>query len=259
MIHFQNICLLITHYNRSKSLERLLASLHQIGCSFGEVLIADDGSKKEHIDYIELELSNLYSFRLVKSPVNKGLGHNLNLGQTAVTKPFVLYIQEDFEPSADFPQMLQLSEQYMQEDERIDMTRFFAHYRYPYLKPFVRDERFSISYFSYIARRYDKIYNYSDLPHLRRKDFAKKFGKFREGIAGDRTEYWMCISFIKKRGVVLFYNDFRALFQHVNNDAEPSTMSRKRLSTSQNFFVKSLRLIYRQLRYNYDIFLTKIR
>lgn len=258
MIHFQNICLLITHYNRSKSLERLLASLQQIGASFGEVLIADDGSKKEHIDYIELELRKLYSFRLLKSPVNKGLGHNLNLGQTAVTKPFVLYIQEDFQPSANFPQVLQLSEQYMQEDASIDMARFFAHYRYPYLKPFSKDERFSISYFSYMAIRYDKIYNYSDLPHLRRKDFPVKFGRFREGIDGDRTEYWMCISFMKKRGVVLFYNDHKALFKHINSNSEPSTMLRKQLSTSQSFFIKLLRTIYRQIRYNYDIFLRRI-
>lgn len=259
MIHFQNICLLITHYNRSKSLERLLASLQQVGCSFGELIIADDGSKKEHIEYIELELSKLYSFRIVKSPVNKGLGHNLNIGQAAATKPFILYIQEDFEPSSAFPQVLQLSEQYMQEDSSIDMTRFFAHYRYPYLKPFTKDDRFSISYFSYTATRYDKIYNYSDLPHLKRKDFSQKFGKFREGIAGDRTEYWMCISFMKKRGVVLFYNDYKALFTHANSDSEPSTMLRKQLSTSQNLFIKLLRTIYRQIRYNYDIFLKKIR
>ena len=54
-----------------------------------------------------------------------------------------------------------------------------------------------------------KIYQYSDHPHLRKSSFLTKFGRYQEGIKGDKTEYNMCVSFIKNKGKGLFFNEFR--------------------------------------------------
>src|SRR5581483_5614559 len=93
--YFPSVTLLITHYNRSSSLERLLAHFRQLGCTFGEIIVADDASKPEHIDKIK-SLQPLYLFRLLTVPQNGGLGRNLNRGQDAVKTPYTLYVQEDF-------------------------------------------------------------------------------------------------------------------------------------------------------------------
>ncbi len=105
MAPFSTVTLLITHYNRSKSLERLLSAFKQWDCVFGDVVVSDDGSKPEHIEYLEA-LQQKYPFRLVKTPVNKGLGNNINKGQDAVTTPYTLYVQEDFIPTDLFRERL---------------------------------------------------------------------------------------------------------------------------------------------------------
>ncbi len=52
-MHFPDITLLITHYNRSSSLERLLAAMQRTQCSFGEIIVSDDGSKPEYQEQLE--------------------------------------------------------------------------------------------------------------------------------------------------------------------------------------------------------------
>src|ERR1700740_3521524 len=66
---FPDTTLLITHYNRSASLERLLASFRALDCNFSEVLVSDDGSKPEQLEKLR-SLQPVYSFRLVTSPKN---------------------------------------------------------------------------------------------------------------------------------------------------------------------------------------------
>ena len=82
---FNNVSLLITHYNRSRSLERLLKTFSNQHIHFGEIIVSDDGSKQEHLDLIHY-LQQQYHFRLVTTPVNKGLGNNINKGQDAVIR-----------------------------------------------------------------------------------------------------------------------------------------------------------------------------
>ncbi len=47
---FPNVTLLITHYNRSGSLERLLNAFEKLNCSFENIVVSDDGSKAFHIE-----------------------------------------------------------------------------------------------------------------------------------------------------------------------------------------------------------------
>ena len=252
--HFKDVTLLVTHYNRSSSLENLLQSFHNLGCVFDDIVVSDDGSKPEHQAYLK-KIQSQYPFRLITTPKNKGLGNNLNKGQDAVTTPYTLYVQEDFTPSEVFPTSFGDALEIMNERKDFDIVRFYAYSAYPYLKAFRKG--FSEMLIKPWYADYMKVYYYSDHPHLRRSNFFTKFGRYPEGIKGDRTEYRMCISFIQKKGKGLFYNEFTRLFTQDNSEAEPSTMSRKSWTTSKNRLISFARFGYRQLRYNYDMLFAK--
>ena len=251
---FDNVTLLITHFNRSNSLKRLLSAFHDLNCSFAAIVVSDDSSQAVHFQALK-SLQRQYNFQLVTSTSNRGLANNLNKGQDAVQTPYTLYIQEDFVPQPSFVPKLQESVAFMQQDNTLDIVRFYAYFMYPYLRPF--KSGFSEMVFSPWAANYNKIYCYSDHPHLRRSTFLDKFGRYVEGIKGDRAEYRMCISFLQKKGKALFYNDYESLLIQENDAQEPSTMKRAEWTQHQNPFVIIVRYIYRQIRYNYDIrFLT---
>src|SRR3954470_21752118 len=92
---FTGVTLLITHYNRSRSLERLLDAFRDLNCTFEATVVSDDASKPEHLDKVRA-MQATYDFHLVTTPENKGHGHSINKGQDAVTTPYTLYVQEDF-------------------------------------------------------------------------------------------------------------------------------------------------------------------
>lgn len=250
MYSFPQISLLITHFNRAKSLENLLRKFGALSCSFGEIIVSDDGSDYENLKYIERLMSD-YKFRLVTSSQNMGLGHNLNKGQDTVGKQYTLYVQEDFEPTEEFPSRLESAFSFMEADTKLDLVRFYAYFPFPYLNHF--DEHFSRMEIKPYGSNYNKIYCYSDHPHLRRSTFLEKFGRYSEGLKGDRTEYNMCLSFIKKKGQALFYNEFQTLFFQKNSVDEPSTMKRAAWRRSSNVLISIVRHIYRQVKYNLDL------
>lgn len=252
--NFDTVTLLITHYNRTDSLKQLLESFDNLACHFNEIVVSDDCSNAFHQQQLAL-LQAQFSFRLITTPVNKGLGNNINKGQDAVTSPHTLYIQEDFVPAVEFPLVLSKSLAMMDHNKDLDIVRFYAYLRYPYLRPF-RDG-FSEMYVPGFAADYHKIYYYSDHPHLRRSSFFSRFGRYAEGIKGDKTEYSMCISFLQKKGKGLFYDAYQSLFSQENSEDEPSTMTRGSLTTSNNIFIKIVRDVYRQIKYNYDILFSK--
>lgn len=248
---FKGITLLVTHYNRSHSLERLLDNFKSLHCHFEDIVVSDDGSQPEHLSKLK-DLQKDFPFRLITTHKNKGLGHNLNKGQDAVRTPFTLYVQEDFIPKPLFPLRLRESYAFLQEREDLDIVRYYAYFKYPYLKPF--RSGFSEILFSpwpwYWG--YRKFYVYSDHPHLRRSSFFQKFGRYAEGIKPDMTEYKMMMSFLTKRGKALFYDDFKALFDQKNSEAEPSTIKRKYWQESSNMAVTAVRNLYRHLKFNLD-------
>lgn len=248
---FPQVSLLVTHYNRSKSLERLLDSFNDIKCQFGEIVVSDDGSEPYHLEYLN-ELQKQFSFKLITTPENRGLGNNINKGQEAVTKSFTLYVQEDFVPQLKFKEALTAALDYMKTRPSLDMVRFYAYFKYPYLESL--GDGFGKMIFKLIYPGYLKFYAYSDHPHLRRSSFLEKFGKYSEGDKGDVTEYKMMLSFLKNGGEGLFYEDYKSLFHQVNSSTEPSTMigTRNYWRESNNFLVRSLRHIYRHVKFNLD-------
>lgn len=250
MYNFSQITLLVTHFNRSRSLENLLQSFEALNCIFADIVISDDGSKHEHLHYINV-LKTKYPIRVIQAVQNKGLGNNINKGQDEVRTPYTLYVQEDFEALPIFPQKLADSFKFMEDDRSLDIIRFWAYSPYPYLEPVGKG--FSEMKIKPFATDYTKIYCYGDTPHLRRSNFFERFGRYAEGLSGDRTEYKMCISFIQNKGRGLFYNECRNLFTHENSPSEPSTMVRVSWRQGNNWLLKRVRNIYRQVKYNYDI------
>jgi len=251
MYTFPQVSLLITHYNRSESLSNLLHSYQKLGCGFGEIVVSDDGSRIEHLDKLKL-LQKEFSFKLITTPVNRGLGHNINKGEDAVTKAYTLYVQEDFEPASNFPEKFTEALELMDANRKLDIVKFYAYYAYPYLRPF--NSNYSEMYLPPLGTDYTKIYFYTDHPHLRRSTFFQKFGRYPEGIKGDLTEYKMCISFLQNKGQGLFYNDFSNLFFQRNSAEEPSTMTRQSWKQKNGPIIRMVRYCYRQAKYNYDIF-----
>jgi len=250
---FDDVTLLITHYNRSRSLGRLLAAFRRLDCRFGDIVVSDDGSRPEHLAQVQA-LQEEYGFRLVTTQVNKGLGNNINKGQDAVTTPYTLYVQEDFEPSGIFPGHFADALQFMEESRDLDIVRLYAYFPYPAMKP--RGKGFSGMIYRWWNMNHIKVYMYSDHPHLRRSSFFEKFGRYREGIPPDATEYSMAVAFLQHKGKGLFYNDFTTLFYQKNEADEPSTIGRADWRQSRNPLVLLLRevyLKYRLLKVSWDI------
>lgn len=246
-ILFKDITLLVTHYNRSRSLERLLEAFTERNIKFGDIVVSDDCSKPNHQAYIQT-LQSKFSFRLISGSVNKGLGHNLNKGQEAVNTPLTLYIQEDFIPAPDFVNQLTNALEIMEEREDMDMVRFYAYTQYPHLKEYKNG--FSEMEFKFWSFNYKKYYYYSDHPHLSRSNFLEKFGRYKEGVKGDQTEYHMMMSFLQKKGKAMFYQDYQGLLKQENNAAEPSTMKRNFWRESNHPLVGFARELYRYMKFN---------
>ncbi|MFZ4520404.1 MAG: glycosyltransferase [Bacteroidales bacterium] len=250
---FGEISLLITHYNRSVSLERLLKSFEERHIRFNEIVVSDDGSQPGHISYLE-NLKSRYGIRLVLAEKNGGLANNINKGQRAVTSPFTLYVQEDFIPTERFVKTLTDGLKLMKEDPGVDLVRFYAYRKHPYLKP-VRDG-FSEMRFHFWGLDAYQFNCYSDHPHLRRSSFLNKFGDYVEGIKSDRAEFKMVISFLQHKGKALIHEDYREIFIQENSAAEPSQIARKalrkHLQLSDSFLITAVRAVYRNIKFRLD-------
>ncbi|MBY0480461.1 MAG: glycosyltransferase [Chitinophagaceae bacterium] len=247
--HFEGVTLLITHYNRSKSLERLLKGFAALNCSFEKIIVSDDASKEEHLAYMS-NLQKTYDFEVVTAPVNKGLGNNINKGLDAIQTPFTLYVQEDFIPLPSFPLVFKNAVEIVKERSDMDMVRFYAYFKYPYLKPYrdgFSEMKFKIWYWGY-----NKFYYYSDHPHLQRNNFKEKFGPYLEGANVEVGEYKMMMKFLQKKGKAMYYDAFKEVFSQENTVAEPSTFKRNWLRESNNYFVFLIRETYRFLKFNMD-------
>mgnify|MGYP001035616234 CR=1 FL=1 len=248
---FEDITLLVTHYNRSSSLERLLKSFKDLGFCFGEIVVSDDGSRIEHLDKVKSLVAE-FNARLITTSVNKGLGNNINKGQDNIVTSYTLYVQEDFVPQPAFLSHLIDGYKIIKEDGHWDLISFYAYEKYPYAKPYKLG--FSERVFK-VAPWYTnnlKFYMYSDHPHLRKSSFLKDIGRYVEGKNVDITEMQMSLLFIKRGGRSLMYDDHYSLFEQANSEAEPSTASHRKSwfseASNPNLF-KVLKMIYARYKF----------
>ncbi|MDN3585404.1 glycosyltransferase [Pedobacter aquatilis] len=253
--HFDTVALLITHYNRSKSLERLLENFQKVNCSFGQVVVSDDGSKAEHLEQLKL-LKEQYNFDLITTPKNKGLGNNINKGQDAVTLPYTLYVQEDFIPLPGCEKPLKDALSIL-ETEDFDTIRFYSYLQYTHKEPYRNG--FSKMVFNHGSTNLDKFPLYSDHPHLRRSNFFEKFGRYAEMKNPEKTEFDMMISYLQHKGKGLLFDNYKGVFEQINTSSEPSTMHLDRLSWRErdNFFINTAKYVYRFILFNYSLYFKK--
>jgi glycosyltransferase involved in cell wall biosynthesis len=248
--HFADTSLLITVYNRPDSLERQLKAWIQYGVSFGEIIVSDDCSPSPNGEKIK-EMADVYGFKLITTPVNKGLGNNLNKGQKAVSLPLTLYVQEDFVPDETIGNILTNAHEILDERPDFDMVRFYAYFEYPYMKPL--REGFSEMDFNPWYSGTKKFYFYSDHPHLRRSNFLQKFGKYQEGIKSDATEYRMMINYLQRKGKAAYYNNHWGAFEQKNSSDEPSTINtRVAWRMSNHIFIAFLRSVHQYIKFYKD-------
>ncbi|WP_025761281.1 glycosyltransferase family A protein [Dyadobacter tibetensis] len=243
---FPNTTLLITHYNRSQSLDRLLSSFKKLDVHFSEIVVSDDCSKEDQLNRVQA-LQKLYNFKLIATRKNGGLGNNINKGQAVITSPYTLYIQEDFVPTPLFPQRFREALTFMEEDRELDLVRFYAYFAYPKMKPY--KPGFSEMKFSFWDPDHIKFYMYSDHPHLRRSSFLNKFGNYPEGVDPNKAEFGMVLNFLKKNGKAIFFNEFTTLFDQVNTSDEPSTVDRPDWRLGRNPFIRLARQVYLRFRW----------
>ena len=255
--YFEDVALLITHYNRSKSLERLLESLREQRCFFEEIVVSDDCSNAEHRAYIEENLVPRFGFRFLTVPRNGGLGQNINKGQDAVICPFTLYIQEDFIALNGCGEHIQNGRALMKEQPDLDIVRFYSYLGYPRLVT-VR-AGFSEMIFKVGDKGLHKFAFYSDHPHLRRSNFLQQFGRYKEGLNPENTEFRMMISFLQRKGKGLLFEDYKSVFEQVNTAVEPSTMKRKFWRFSDSRAIMLAVTSYRYLKFYGTYFFRKIR
>jgi glycosyltransferase involved in cell wall biosynthesis len=247
--HFTGVTLLITHFNRSKSLLRLLETLNKIFITFDEIIVSDGGSSDEHMLHVE-ELQQQFGFTLLTSPSNKGLGNTINMGQDAVKTPFILYIQEDFVPKAAFASALKDGFNIINTEEKWDLIRFYAFpwTPYPYLKDYKNG--FSEMIFSLLPwySNNQKFNVYSDHPHLKRATFPNKFGRYFETRNGDVTEMSMVRSFLKNNGKGLYFKNNKSLFEHDNPEDEPGLFRPDTEKNKKYSEIKPLYFVYLKLK-----------
>jgi len=226
-------------------LKRLLEALHGLNISFKDIVISDDASTPKHLSVVK-DLASRYNITLVTTETNRGLGNNLNKGQDAINTAYTLYIQEDFVPTSLFVENFRKGLGFLKNRSDLDIVRFYAFSKFPLLKKF--QDGFAEMYFTNWSLNHLKFFYYSDHPHLRRKNFSEKFGRFDEGKKGDVTEFNMCLSFIKNKGKGLFFEDYKALFSHSNTEDEPTTMSRVYWRHEKKFIILAARAAYLKFR-----------
>lgn len=254
--YFEDVSLLITHYNRSKSLERLLSAFKTAGYSFYDVVVSDDGSKTDHINAI-IGLQKEYSFTFVPAEKNGGLGSNINKGQDRIKSKYTLYVQEDFIPLENFEKPFRDGLSILESDNDADTVRFYSYLDYPKKKSFKYG--FSEMIFDPWSTNIDKFPMYSDHPHLRRSNFFEKFGRYAEGKNPEKTEFDMMMSFLQRGGKAYLYDDYKIVFDQINTSSEPSTMLKDRRFWRNNnsLLLRCARYLYRLVLTNYSLLLKK--
>lgn len=244
---FKDVTLLITHYNRSKYLERLLSSLANLKCKFEDIVVSDDASKPEVMEDV-LRLQKTYNFRLITTPVNKGYGNCINKGMDAISTTYTLYLQEDFVPFEAFPIHFVNALDIMNTDQSIDYIRFWSiEDMHIDLKPYGRG--FSEMVYKVWNMSHKKFYQFTDTPNIKRNTFRQKFGRYKEGIYGDLTDYYMAISFLHYKGKGLFYDNYSSLFEH--SDLEEGSRIRPRITWRQKKNILTIPLRFLFLRYKW--------
>ena len=160
------------------------------------MIVTDDGSPPDVVEQLHI----LGVDRLIISDEgNTGLGANTNRGLRAATGDYILHHQDDFLISTS-ESFIERSIQIMERHPNVGLVRL--HHSTPFS---VREDYalpdgtiYSILGFDQPPLK-NRIYIYSDHPHLKRADFHEKAGYFAEGLGVGQTEDEFCYRFLANR------------------------------------------------------------
>ncbi len=179
------LSILITHYNRPMALNKCLNVIQSLEWNIPyEIVVSDDGSKKEFISQIDEQKID----KLLLSDKNNGLTANLNKGIKACEGSYLLYCQEDAVLSPELTILLHEILEIL-DRKKLDMVRLRANYRFAKLisvsENIARIPKFSIKNFTV------NMFQYSDNPFITTIQFFEKYGYYLENTSGPygETEY----------------------------------------------------------------------
>ena len=242
----KKISFLITHYNRFENLEICINAIRNSNIKFDyEIVISDDGSKKEIRDSI----NGLAVDQKIISEKNYGLAHNINKGMKACTGDFIFYCQDDFliNYESNFAEVLEEAVSLLILD-KLDLIRFRANYTFPHLislsKSVFRIPKFAFENFLVNA------FQYSDNPFLIKKGFYEEFGTYLESTSPDYGETEFAIRIFRSNARIGIINNglIRDLDSSVSVIRGNDALAKKK----QNKSIKKIKQYLRALRMHFE-------
>ncbi len=197
LIQAVDISFLFISYSRSDLLEQSIAaireSLKQDFPHTYEIVIADDCSPEFHASRIR----SIGADTLVVSPKNKGLGFNHNQGIVACRGKYIVQIQDDWKfvgSASIFSESIRYFEAYGD----IGIIRLTTPGSEQCLE--YQDRKFGETILQIYENdgikelRKCSARPYSDQPHIKRRQFSRDLGPYREGI----KMHWMELDFQRR-------------------------------------------------------------
>ena len=184
-----DVSILFITYNRSDLLEIAFQSIRErmdFGSLRVEFVVSDDVSDPAHLSRVR----SLPFHKHVLSEKNKGLGANTNKGITATDGRYILQIQDDFE-FVGARTLILTALQIMQVDRDVGIIQLTN--ETPGVPHEVRSLEDGTRYLVFENDGIPKLRDsgarpYSDRPHLKRRQFCKDVGPYREGLRLDVME-----------------------------------------------------------------------
>ena len=193
------ISFLITHYNRPSDLLECIEAIKKINLSNYEIVVSDDGSKKDIIKQIQA-----YSIdRLILSDINNGLAANINKGIKACEGTFIIYCQEDFILSPTIKELLPECLELLN-TKKADLIRFTSNFQFNKLIN-LSENISSIPKFSFKNFQYN-YYQYSDHPFITKRSFYDTFGYYLENTSGRYGETEFAIRICNSKAKIAITN-----------------------------------------------------
>lgn len=183
-----DVSVLFITYNRSDLLEIAFQSIRErmdFGNLHVEFVVSDDASDPAHLSRIR----SLPFDKHLLSETNKGLGANTNKGIVATKGRYILQIQDDFE-FVGARSLILTALQIMEVDRDVGIIQLTN--ETPGVPHEVRSLEDGTRYLVFendgIPLRDSGARPYSDRPHLKRRQFCKDVGPYREGMRLDVME-----------------------------------------------------------------------
>jgi glycosyltransferase involved in cell wall biosynthesis len=254
-MQFPTISVVVVGYKRPKELKLTVQSFLNI-VNYPrdkiEMILCDDGSPDE----MKEQMRQLDFDKFIFANQNEGIGGNTNKGIRVAKGDFILQLQDDwvFEGNPEFLKIALLA---FNEFPRIGMIKF----REANTLPCTIDTLSNGTKIKIYKNNRGKSslagdYAYTDNPHIKRTDFHKKLGLYKEGAPMHKVELNFCKRCDHQDEFYIAYIDGYEGFKHIGeeNSFNPSikrTILIKRLE--RVWILKLLLGIYRKIKHRFFI------